>query len=106
MTEQKEPQPLALSDLRHLCGIMEEAGFDVPFATFTWTHWQELQTRTLLGFCRFQRAITSRNPQLAAFIALEMQQMVMDLNKEICSWLESEPHEESEMEATIGRNHE
>ena len=93
MVEQNGQEPLALADIQKLCGIEEEMSFDSPFATFTWGHWQEAQTRTLVNFGRFQRAITDRKLQLAAFIALEMQQMVMDLQKEVCSWLESGSHE-------------
>ena len=84
---------MALSDIRQTCEVEEEMGFDVPFATFTWTHWQEFRTRTLLGFGRFQRAISRHQFQLADLIALEMQQTVMDMQKEICSWLGSGTHE-------------
>ncbi len=93
MTEQNGQQPLALADIQRVCGIEENMDFDAPFVTFTWAHWQEIQARTLFGFGRFQRAIANRQPQLAAFIALEMQQMVIDMQKEVCSWLESGPHE-------------
>ena len=93
MTENNGQEPLALSNIQQLCGIEEEIGFDAPFATFTWAHWQEIQTCTLLGFGRFQRAIANRQLQLAALIALEIQQMVIDMQKEVCSWLESGTHE-------------
>ena len=89
MAEQdKKSITMGLSDLQRLCGITEDMDFDVPFATFSWTYWQEAQTRMFLGFGRFQRAISNRQLQLATLIALEMQQVVMDLQKEICSWLE------------------
>ncbi len=106
MTEHNGQQPLALSDIQHICRIEEEMSFDAPFATFTWSHWQETQTRTLLVFGRFQRAIADRNVQLAAFIALEMQQMVMEMQQEVCSWLESGAREEHESDFSAGRSHE
>ncbi|MGH2481545.1 MAG: hypothetical protein ACRDHW_17975 [Ktedonobacteraceae bacterium] len=106
MTEQNEQPPLLLGDIQHACGIEEDMEFDVPFATFTWAYWQEAQVRTFLGFSRFQRAITDRKLQLAAFIALEMQQTVMDLQKEVCSWLESGVHEEDAPAFSARRSHE
>lgn len=86
--QQKQKSTVELSDLQRLCSITEDMDFDAPFSTFSWARWQEMQTRMVLGFGRFQRAIANRQPQLAAFIALEMQQMVMDMQKEVCSWLE------------------
>ena len=89
MIEQHEQKMIIeLSDLQRLCGITEDMEFDAPFSTFTWAHWLEMQAKMLLGFGRFQRAIASHQFQLAALIALEMQQVVMDLQKEVCSWLE------------------
>lgn len=88
MAEQQGQKRLALADIRQICGIDEEMDFDAPFSTFSWAHWQELQAHMLFGFGRFQRAIANHQPQLAAFIVLEMQQMVMDMQKEVCSWLE------------------
>ncbi len=88
MAEHNGQGSIALSEMQQACGVMEEMGFDVPFATFTWTHWQEAQACMLLGFGRFQRAVSSRQFQLAALIALEMQQVVTDMQKEVCSWLE------------------
>lgn len=88
MTEQNGQTSLALTEIKRICGINEDMDFDAPFSTFSWERWQEMQTQMLLGFGRFQRAIANRQPQLAAFIALEMQQVVMDMQKEVCSWLE------------------
>lgn len=88
MAEQNGQTSLALTEIKRICGINEDMDFDVPFSTFSWARWQEIQAQMLLGFARFQRAIASRQPQIAAFIALEMQQNVMDLQKEVCSWLE------------------
>ena len=87
---------MELSDLQRLCGITEDMEFDVPFSTFTWANWLEIQAQTLLDFSRFQRAISSHQFQLAALIALEMQQVAMDLQKEVCSWLEPEAKGEQE----------
>lgn len=89
MIEQHEQKTtMELSDLQRLCGITEDMEFDAPFSMFTWAHWLEMQTKMLLGFCRFQRAISDHQFQLAALIVLEMQQVVIDLQKEVCSWLE------------------
>ena len=93
MADQDEQKPLALSEIQKLCGIEEKMDFDAPFATFSWEHWQQIQTCVLLGFARYQRAITNRQPQLATLITLEMLQVVLDMQKEVCSWLESGTHE-------------
>jgi len=95
MVEQNGQQALALAKMQQMCGIEEDMDFDAPFSTFSWAYWQEAQTRMFLGFGRFQRAISNHQFQLAALIALEMQQVVMDLQKEVCSWLE--PGKESEL---------
>ena len=34
-------------------GVEEDMGYDVPFATYTWERWQEMQVRAFLGFARF-----------------------------------------------------
>ena len=96
MSNHDKQEQVPLSDLQRLCSIEEDMDFDAPFVTFSWAHWQEVQTRMFLGFGCFQRAISSRQFQLAALIALEMQQVVMDLQKEVCSWLEPEKKHEQE----------
>ncbi len=78
---------MILAEVRLECGIVEENGFDAPFTTFTWNHWQEMQVRMMQGFTCFQRAIERRQPQAAAMIVLEMQQIVADLQKEACAWI-------------------
>jgi hypothetical protein len=78
---------ISLSDIQRTCALEEDQGFDAPFATFTWARWQEMQAQTVQGFTRFQRAIDQRQPQVASLIALEMQQIVMELQKEVCTWI-------------------
>ncbi|MGH2480537.1 MAG: hypothetical protein ACRDHW_12855 [Ktedonobacteraceae bacterium] len=74
----------------NLFGGQEENGYDVPFAMFTWATWLEMQTQTMLRFARFQRAIESRHIQEAAAI---MQEMVLEWQKEVASWITSHPGE-------------
>lgn len=81
-------QSISLDDLWRLCRIKEEMGLDDPFVTFSWDHWQEIQKRALMNFSRFQRAITKHEFQLAMLIALEMQEIAADLQKEACCWFE------------------
>jgi hypothetical protein len=77
----------------NLFGVQEETGYDVPFAMFTWATWLEMQTQTILRFARFQRAIESRHIQEAAAVVLEMQEMVLEWQKEAVSWITSHPGE-------------
>jgi hypothetical protein len=56
----------SLADFKEACSIQEEQGFDAPFVTFTWAHWQDLQAQTVQNFTRFQRAVAQQQPQLAA----------------------------------------
>ena len=79
---------ISLDDLWQLCRVKEEMGLDDPFATFSWDHWQEIQMQALTNFSRFQRAITRHEFQLAMLIALEMQEIAADLQKEACCWFE------------------
>ncbi len=65
----------------------EEDGYEDPFATFGWRHWQEMQAQTLQRFTRFQRAIERKQPRLAAMIALEMQQMALEWQREAAEWV-------------------
>lgn len=69
--------------------LEEEIGFDVPFATFTWKHWLDLQARMSQGYSRYQRAIENQRFDLALVVTLEMMEMVADLLKEACSWIEA-----------------
>ncbi|HYL42223.1 MAG TPA: hypothetical protein VEU97_02455 [Ktedonobacteraceae bacterium] len=76
----------SLADFKEACGIQEEQGFDAPFVTFTWAHWQDIQAQAVQNFTRFQRAIAQQQPQLAALIALEMLQIAAELQKEAVAW--------------------
>jgi hypothetical protein len=77
----------SLADFKEACGIQEEQGFDAPFVTFTWAHWQDMQAQAVQNFTRFQRAISQQQPQLAALIALEMLQIAAELQKEAAAWI-------------------
>ncbi len=65
----------------------EEMGYDVPFATLTWERWLEMQARMLQCFMRFQRAIDQRQSRLALLIAMEMQEISTEMQKEACTWI-------------------
>ena len=78
---------LSLADFKEACGIQEEQGFDAPFVTFTWAHWQNIQAEVVQNFTRFQRAISQQQPQLAALIALEMLHIAAELQKEAAAWI-------------------
>jgi hypothetical protein len=65
----------------------DDDGYDVPFATFTWITWQEMQAQTLQRFTRFQRAIERKRLQEAAEIAMEMQEMALLWQKEASAWM-------------------
>lgn len=82
---------MTVAELRNAFGVVEEKGYDVPFVTFTWERWQEMQTQMLLGFSYFQRAVSQRQALTAALIALELQQMATDMQKEACALIESKP---------------
>jgi hypothetical protein len=77
----------SLADFKEACGIQEEQGFDAPFVTFTWAHWQDIQAQAVQNFTRFQRAISQQQPQLAALIALEMLHITAELQKEAVAWI-------------------
>jgi hypothetical protein len=64
-----------------------EDGYDVPFGTFTWAQWQQMQVETLQRFTQFQRAIERKEPDEAARIAFKMQEMGVAWLKEACSWI-------------------
>ncbi len=65
----------------------EDMGYDVPFTSYTWERWQEMQVRALTSFARFQRAIEQRRPQLALAIATEVQEIGLVLQKEASQWI-------------------
>ena len=77
----------SLTEIKEAWGTHEEQGFDAPFVTFTWTHWQDIQAQAVQSFTRFQRAIAQQQPQLAAMIALEMFQIAAELQKEATAWI-------------------
>ena len=64
-------------------------GYNVPFGTFTWAQWQEMQIQTMQRFTRFQHAIDHNKPATALKIATEMQEMTILWFKEAISLLES-----------------
>ena len=39
----EEEQSISLDQLKKSKSLEEDMGFDVPFATFTWRHWMDLQ---------------------------------------------------------------
>jgi protein-disulfide isomerase-like protein with CxxC motif len=78
---------VSLTDIQQGSDIEEEMGYDAPFVTFTWEHWQEIQARTLQNFSRFQRAIDQRQSRLALLIVMEMQAMSTEMQKEACAWI-------------------
>jgi hypothetical protein len=80
-------EPTTLEDMRESYGLQEAAGYDAPFVTFTWAHWQEMQAHVLFSFNRFQRAIEQRQPQLAALVILEMQEIAAEMHKEVYAWI-------------------
>jgi hypothetical protein len=82
-----DAQSMSLKEIRRLVLEEEAQGFDVPFATFTWQHWQELQTRFVQNMTRFQRAIEQRRIDVALFSGLEAQEIATELLKEACSWI-------------------
>jgi hypothetical protein len=83
-----EEHNMTLDQVRKVKGLEEEMGFDVPFATFTWQHWLDLQARMNQGYSRYLRAIEGRRVDIALVVTLEMMEMVADLLKEACSWVE------------------
>jgi hypothetical protein len=83
-----EEQNMSLEQVRKAKLLEEDQGFDVPFATFTWKHWMDLQARMNQGYSRYLRAIEGRRVDLALVITLEMMEMVADLLKEACSWVD------------------
>jgi hypothetical protein len=70
----------------HSEDIEQVDGYDDPFATIRWPRWLEMQAQTLQRFSRFERAIARREPKLAMLIAVEMQEMALEWQKEVCEW--------------------
>ena len=80
-------ETMSLGKLLEIYGVEEEQSYEAPFLTLKWARWQELQRKMLENFCRFQRAVDKEQPQLATIIALEMQEMVSELQREACAWV-------------------
>ncbi len=74
-------------DVEQSTKLVEDMGYDVPFISYTWERWQEMQVRTLLSFTSFQRAIEQRQPQLALSIAIEIQEIGIAIQKEVGQWI-------------------
>ncbi len=67
--------------------VAEEMGYDVPFVTYTWERWQEMQVRAILTFTRFQRAVEEREAKQAFAIAMELQEVSTAMQKEAAIWI-------------------
>src|SRR5258708_10045769 len=80
-----EEQNMPLDQVRKAKLLEEEMGFDVPFATFTWKYWLDLQARMNQGYSRYLRAIENRRTDQALLVTLEMMEMAADLLKEAVS---------------------
>jgi len=83
-----EEQNMPLDQVRKAKLLEEEMGFDVPFATFTWKYWLDLQARMNQGYSRYLRAIGNRRTDQALLVTLEMMEMAADLLKEAVSWVD------------------
>jgi len=70
---------------------IEEQGYDAPFATFTWEHWQEMQAHMLQRFTRFQRAIEYRQADIAVQISQEVIVMGLEWLEEATGWVGVKP---------------
>lgn len=77
----------ALAEKATILGIVEEQGYDAPFATFTWEQWQQMQARMAQRFTRFQRAIHYKQAKVAVLIAQEIIATGMDLLDEANGWI-------------------
>jgi len=82
---------VTIETVRELCGVAEETGYEAPFLTFTWEHWQNWQARILQNMSSFQRAIQGQHPHQAALISLEIQELALEIQKEACAWLWPDP---------------
>jgi hypothetical protein len=78
---------ISLADMRQDYASEEEMGYDAPFTTFTWEHWQEMQAHMLQCFTRFQRAIELRQSRLALLIVMAMYEIGSEMQKEACEWI-------------------
>jgi len=72
-----------------LFGIQEEQGYEAPFVTFTWEHWQEMQASMVQRFSRFQRAIHYKQANVAIQIAQEVIKMGMEWLDEATLWIDT-----------------
>lgn len=77
----------ALAEKAAILEIVEEQGFDAPFANFTWEQWQEMQVQMLQRFTRFQRAISGKQARVAVLIAQEVIATGMDWLDEASGWM-------------------
>ena len=80
---------MAFSALTQSTDIEDADGHEDPFATFSWGHWLAMQTKMILQFARFQRAISRRDGKLSLLIAFEMEEMVEQWKREACEWISS-----------------
>ena len=79
---------LTVRELQYRLYCEEEQGYEVPFVTFPWERWLELQATLIQGVTRFQRAIARKDACLASLIVAEMQQVIVELQKEACAWID------------------
>ncbi len=86
-----EKDTMTIAELRNAFSVVEEQGFAVPFVIFTWERWQKMQTQMLLGFSYFQRAFSQKDPLTASLIALEIQKMATNMQKEACTLIDARP---------------
>jgi len=72
----------------------EEAGFDAPFATFTWQHWLEVQATIPHCFSRFLRAVEEKRADQVLMIGLEVQEVANQMLLEAYAMTANLPLEE------------
>jgi hypothetical protein len=87
---------MSLESIRRAVVGEFEQGYDVPFQTFPWRRWEEMQAQFLQNMSRYQRAIASQRTDVAVFAALELQAIVSDLLKEASSWISVPPEAEQD----------
>ncbi|HEU5384198.1 MAG TPA: hypothetical protein VFV38_53070 [Ktedonobacteraceae bacterium] len=99
MTEQKQTNDkvmkecMTLEEVRRSV-LAEEDGYDVPFSTFTWRHWLEMQAQANQSFSRFLRAIENQRIDVALLVGLEIQEIATRMLVEACTWIGSTPRED------------
>ena len=79
--------PLRAADKDALIEYLTD-GYNVPFGTFTWQQWQQMQAETMQRFTQFQRAVERKEADEALKIALKMQEMTLLWLKEACTWID------------------